>query len=136
MRMHSPSLAISPLKHSIRRYATERLLNDIPAPFSAFHRPSKLRQREAAATDKINSRKTDYIREAVAESLSDRIADVKRNFPLSAFMGSGAGLTIKQVVEDNLTSQIGHEQMIWADESRAVLERDQDQEDFADLKGS
>ncbi|KAN0062410.1 hypothetical protein ACQY0O_005294 [Thecaphora frezii] len=110
------------------------------SPFTIFDRSTKRAQKERAAQRKpieVNasgaqvvgdeasrgevSRVTDYVRNAIAESLADRVADIKRDFPTIVELGSGAGY-LRHFIDPKAT---GVKKIIMCDTSEAMLRRDE-----------
>lgn len=70
------------------------------------------------------SRETDYLREAAAANLSERLLDVKRDFETIVELGAGAGY-LRRYLDAKVT---GTKKIIMCDTSEAALHRDQDQD--------
>ncbi|KAJ1021855.1 hypothetical protein NDA16_003618 [Ustilago loliicola] len=66
------------------------------------------------------SRQTDYIRRAIAESLADRVQDIKRDFPTIVELGAGPGF-LRQYLDPK---GCGTKKIIMCDTSEALLNRD------------
>ncbi len=100
-------------------------------PYTIFDRAAKQQQRDRAATRRLpdsehagaegsegrgeSSRLTDYVRQAVAENVAERLLDVNRKFPTIVELGSGAGYLRHHL--DAKTS--GTERIIMCDTSGA-----------------
>ncbi|EPQ25798.1 uncharacterized protein PFL1_06665 [Pseudozyma flocculosa PF-1] len=101
------------------------------SPFTIFDRPTKTTQKDRAAVRKADdadestrgaaSRQTDYVRHAIAESLADRVADIKRDYPTIVELGSGAGF-LRHHLDPEAT---GTKRIIMCDTSEAMLKRDE-----------
>ncbi|KAK0568468.1 hypothetical protein OC861_001949 [Tilletia horrida] len=66
-----------------------------PAPPQLFDRQAKSLQRSRAFADRSKSEEVDYVREMVAESVGERVKDVKRTTEVIVDWGSGPGLLRK-----------------------------------------
>lgn len=111
------------------------------SPFTVFDRASKLQQRSRAALRRTleadntqfgdeatrgePSRTTDYVRDAAAQSLADRIQDITRKFPTVVELGAGAGLLRRHLDKEGT----GVEKIIMCDTSEALLNRDRHLDD-------
>ncbi|SJX66554.1 uncharacterized protein SRS1_16782 [Sporisorium reilianum f. sp. reilianum] len=110
------------------------------SPFTIFDRAVKTLQKDRAAlrpsvsaqddngghafgadsTRGEASRQTDYVRRAIAESLADRVQDIKRDFPTIVELGAGPGF-----LRHYLDAQgSGTKKIIMCDTSEALLNRD------------
>ncbi|EST06843.1 Pentatricopeptide repeat [Kalmanozyma brasiliensis GHG001] len=108
------------------------------SPFTIFDRAVKTLQKDRAAvrpsvshteqghefgadsTRGDASRETDYVRRAIAESLADRVQDIKRDFPTIVELGAGPGF-----LRHYLDPQgCGTKKIIMCDTSEALLNRD------------
>ncbi|GAA6026164.1 hypothetical protein JCM8202_005316 [Rhodotorula sphaerocarpa] len=105
-----------------RAYAVPSFAPSSASPFSVFDRTLKVAQRDRAARNKDRSRLTDYVKDDVAETMVDRLLDIKRRYPLVLDVGSGPGYLAKHVDPD-ITQK-----MILVDSSRGMLHRDEDVE--------
>lgn len=94
------------------------------SPFTIFDRNAKKQQRSRAAQRRGGeaSRQTDYLREAVAENLCERLYDIKRDFETIVDLGSGAGFIARHLDAE----RTGTKRIIMCDSSEAVLHRDDD----------
>ena len=96
----------------------------------AVERPSVSPQDDGHAFDADStrgeaSRQTDYVRRAIAESLADRVQDIKRDFPTIVELGAGPGL-----LRHYLDPQgCGTKKIIMCDTSEALLNRDRHLDD-------
>lgn len=102
--------------------------------YEVFDRNVKRIQRQNAASDPETSRKTDYIREAAALSIAERLTFISRKFPRVMDLGSGPG-TIERIISDLTTpdsrliqSRLGKITMV--DSASNMLERDADPSKF------
>ncbi|KAI0082545.1 S-adenosyl-L-methionine-dependent methyltransferase [Panus rudis PR-1116 ss-1] len=93
-------------------------------PFQVFDRKAKVHQKDRAALrDSGNrSRTVDYVREAVAENLMERLMDIKRKFNSILDLGSGPGHFAK-LLESEQTNKV-----VMLDSSEKTLHRDPDSE--------
>ncbi|SPO31779.1 uncharacterized protein UTRI_06508_B [Ustilago trichophora] len=66
------------------------------------------------------SRQTDYVRRAMAESLADRVQDIKRDFPTIVELGAGPGF-LRHYLDPK---GCGTRKIIMCDTSEALLNRD------------
>ncbi|WFC95933.1 hypothetical protein MBRA1_002588 [Malassezia brasiliensis] len=120
------------------RWATPT--NSPPSPvYTIFDRDAKERQRtRAALRAPINehgqrdeskrgepSRQTDYVRDMGAESLAERLLDIKRNYPTIVELGAGAG-HLRKFLDAEGT---GVQKLIMCDTSAALLNRDKADDD-------
>ncbi|KAE8268403.1 hypothetical protein A4X09_0g3926 [Tilletia walkeri] len=90
-----------------------------PAPPQLFDRNAKLLQRSRAALGS-DSREVDYVREMVAESVGERVKDVKKKVEVLVDLGSGAGL-VRKFLEGE---RMGLKKVLLCDSSEAMLYRD------------
>ncbi|KAJ2963993.1 hypothetical protein NQZ79_g1169 [Umbelopsis isabellina] len=70
------------------------------AGFQVFHRDTKRKQKDRAATNVTESRITDYLKDEIAARVADRILDIKRNFNTIVDLGSGCGHIVKHLDSD------------------------------------
>ncbi|BGP36206.1 hypothetical protein JCM10449v2_000104 [Rhodotorula kratochvilovae] len=92
------SLARTALRQPVRAYAVPSFAPGGGAsPFAVFDRDLKRAQRDRAARDKHRSRLTDYVKDDVAQSMVDRLLDIKRRYPLVLDVGSGPGFLAKHL---------------------------------------
>ncbi|GAA5875997.1 hypothetical protein JCM3774_002309 [Rhodotorula dairenensis] len=103
-----------------RSYAVPSFAPSAASPFSVFDRNLKTAQRDRAARNKERSRLTDYVKDDVAQSMVDRLLDIKRRYPLVLDVGSGPGFLAKHI-DPEITQK-----MILVDSSREMLYRDED----------
>ncbi|GAA5991366.1 hypothetical protein JCM10908_003279 [Rhodotorula pacifica] len=103
-----------------RSYAVPSFAPSAASPFSVFDRNLKVAQRDRAARHKERSRLTDYVKDDVAQSMVDRLLDIKRRYPVVLDVGSGPGFLAKHV-DPEITQK-----MILVDSSREMLYRDED----------
>lgn len=73
----------------LNRFASQSTTN-------VFDRRTKIRQRQLAVSQE-NSHIYDYLKDEIALNLIDRIADVKREFPLGLDLGCGRGHISKEI---------------------------------------
>jgi NADH dehydrogenase [ubiquinone] 1 alpha subcomplex assembly factor 5 len=97
----------------------QRVLRRGLSTSSVFDFGTKVWQRDCAARDAGLSRRVDYLRDAVAERVADRILDIKRDLPRVLDLGSGAGHVTKF-----LDDEMGVRALVMADVSRGALYRD------------
>ncbi|BGP44293.1 hypothetical protein JCM10450v2_000104 [Rhodotorula kratochvilovae] len=117
------SLARTALRQPVRAYAVPSFAPGGGAsPFAVFDRDLKRAQRDRAARDKHRSRLTDYVKDDVAQSMVDRLLDIKRRYPLVLDVGSGPGFLAKHL-DPEITQKA-----IMVDSSREMLYRDEDVE--------
>ncbi|GAA5861531.1 hypothetical protein JCM1840_005401 [Sporobolomyces johnsonii] len=118
----APSTALAQaLKPAARRsYAVPSFAPSSASPFAVFDRNLKRQQRDRAARDKQRSRLTDYVKDDVAQSMVDRLLDIKRRYPLILDVGSGPGFLAKHL-DSEITQKV-----IMTDASREMLYRDED----------
>ncbi|TKY87058.1 hypothetical protein EX895_003735 [Sporisorium graminicola] len=109
------------------------------SPFTIFDRAVKTLQKDRAAlrpsvsaqddnghtfgadsTRGEASRQTDYVRRAIAESLADRVQDIKRDFPTIVELGAGPGF-LRHYLDPQGS---GTKKIIMCDTSEALLNRD------------
>lgn len=108
------------------------------SPFVIFDRAAKTLQKDRAAvrptvsvqdgkhafgadsTRGEPSRQTDYVRRAIAESLADRVQDIKRDFPTIVELGAGPGF-LRQYLDPK---GCGTKKIIMCDTSEALVNRD------------
>ncbi|SAM86390.1 uncharacterized protein UBRO_08865 [Ustilago bromivora] len=108
------------------------------SPFTIFDRATKTLQKDRAALRPLvsaqndmhafgadstrgePSRQTDYVRRAIAESLADRVQDIKRDFPTIVELGAGPGF-LRQYLDPK---GCGTKKIIMCDTSEALLNRD------------
>jgi len=62
-----------------------------PSSLVVFDRNAKVAQRERAVRNLELSRVTDYVRNNVAESMVDRLLDIRRRYSTIVDLGAGAG---------------------------------------------
>lgn len=93
------------------------------SPFTIFDRSAKLLQRSRAAVRDGGeaSRLTDYVRDAAAANLAERILDIKRDFPTIVDLGSGAGYLRRHLQP----ADSGTKKIIMCDSSESALRRDE-----------
>ncbi|SNX88020.1 uncharacterized protein MEPE_06731 [Melanopsichium pennsylvanicum] len=109
------------------------------SPFTIFDRATKTLQKDRGAlkpsivaqekghafdadsTRGQASRQTDYVRRAIAESLADRVQDIKRDFSTIVELGAGPGF-LRHYLEPEGS---GVKKIIMCDTSSALLHRDQ-----------
>lgn len=101
------------------------------SPFTIFDRAVKTVQKDRAAARPASaeagaettrgeaSRQTDYVRHAIAESLAERVLDIKRDFATIVELGAGPGLLRHYLKEGNGTKKI-----VMCDTSESLLYRD------------
>ncbi len=80
---------------------------------------------DADSTRGEPSRQTDYVRRAIAESLADRVQDIKRDFPTIVELGAGPGF-LRHYLDPN---GCGTKKIIMCDTSEALLNRDRHLDD-------
>lgn len=108
------------------------------SPFTIFDRAVKTAQKDRAAvrpsvaadaqghafgaesTRGEASRQTDYVRRAIAESLAERVQDIKRDFGTIVELGAGPGLLRHYLDAEGS----GTKKIIMCDTSEALLNRD------------
>ncbi|KAJ3026840.1 UNVERIFIED_CONTAM: NADH dehydrogenase [ubiquinone] 1 alpha subcomplex assembly factor 5 [Siphonaria sp. JEL0065] len=84
-----------------------------------FDRNVKVLQRNASAV-RPDSRTYDYLKDEVADRLVDRLLDIKRRFPKTLDLGSGAGHIIKFVDKEMM------DHLVQLDSAEKMLFRDKD----------
>ncbi|GAA5964231.1 hypothetical protein JCM8115_002841 [Rhodotorula mucilaginosa] len=115
----APSLRAA-LASGSRSYTVPSFAPSAASPFSVFDRNLKVAQRDRAARNKERSRLTDYVKDDVAQTMVDRLLDIKRRYPTVLDVGSGPGFLAKHV-DPEITQN-----MILVDSSREMLYRDED----------
>ncbi|CAD6917899.1 unnamed protein product [Tilletia controversa] len=90
-----------------------------PAPPQLFDRHAKLLQRSRAASQK-DSAEVDYVREMIAESVGERVKDVKKRVEVLLDVGSGPGL-VRGLLD---AGRMGLRKVVLCDSSEAMLYRD------------
>ncbi|POY73965.1 hypothetical protein BMF94_2973 [Rhodotorula taiwanensis] len=118
----------SAVRSGARSYAVPSFAPSAASPFSVFDRNLKVAQRDRAARNKERSRLTDYVKDDVAQSMVDRLLDIKRRYPVVLDVGSGPGFLSKHV-DPEITQK-----MILVDPSREMLYRDADLESEVPLE--
>ncbi|GAA6062872.1 hypothetical protein JCM10212_000794 [Sporobolomyces blumeae] len=122
-RSHLPtSLRQALLPTSRRAYAVPSFAPSSASAFAVFDRALKQAQRDRAAQDKDRSRMTDYVKDDVAQSMVDRLLDIKQRYPLILDVGSGPGFLAKHL-DPEITKKV-----VMVDSSKGMLYRDEDQE--------
>ncbi|CEQ38574.1 SPOSA6832_00017 [Sporobolomyces salmonicolor] len=120
-RSAPPAALANALKPAARRsYAVPSFAPSSASPFAVFDRNLKRHQRDRAARDKQRSRLTDYVKDEVAQSMVDRLLDIKRRYPLVLDVGSGPGFLAKHL-DSEITQKV-----VMTDASREMLYRDED----------
>ncbi|GAA5894256.1 hypothetical protein JCM5296_004696 [Sporobolomyces johnsonii] len=120
-RSAPPTALAQALKPAARRsYAVPSFAPSSASPFAVFDRNLKRQQRDRAARDKQRSRLTDYVKDDVAQSMVDRLLDIKRRYPLILDVGSGPGFLAKHL-DSEITQKV-----IMTDAAREMLYRDED----------
>ncbi|GAA5829527.1 hypothetical protein JCM5353_001282 [Sporobolomyces roseus] len=107
---------------SKRSYAVPSFAPSSASPFQVFDRKLKTSQRDRAAANKQKSRLTDYVKDDVAQSMVDRLLDIKQRYPLVLDVGSGPGFLAKHM-DSEITKKV-----VMVDSSKGMLYRDQDVE--------
>lgn len=104
--------------------------------FQVFNRRTKWLQRERAASNPELSRQADYLKDEVANRVTERLLDVKRHFPRVLDLGANACNIARALARPNpdpdpgmpvsppLTQKIGS--LVAADSSETLLYRDAD----------
>ncbi|KAJ1984263.1 hypothetical protein H4R34_000775 [Dimargaris verticillata] len=85
-----------------------------------FNRTHKRQQKDRAAQRVENSRHTDYLRNAIAEQLVDRLRDIRRRFPTIVELGAHSGF-LRRHLDPGMTDKV-----IQCDLSEAMVQRDRD----------
>ncbi|GAA6047467.1 hypothetical protein JCM3770_005762 [Rhodotorula araucariae] len=116
------TVARTALRQPVRAYAVPSFAPSAASPFAVFDRTLKRAQRDRAARDKHRSRLTDYVKDDVAQSMVDRLLDIKRRYPLILDVGSGPGFLAKHL-DPEITQKV-----VMVDSSREMLYRDEDVE--------
>ena len=144
----SPRLSVGGVRHASTAAGardSEPTSNPAPgppkpnSPFTIFDRAAKTAQKERAArrrlietssdgTQKVGdeasrgeaSRLTDYVRMTVAESLAERVQDIKRDYETIVELGAGPGY-LRHFLDPKGT---GTKKIIMCDTSEAALNRD------------
>ncbi|PWO01004.1 S-adenosyl-L-methionine-dependent methyltransferase [Tilletiopsis washingtonensis] len=104
------------------------------APFVIFDRAAKATQRSRAALRRPvdaqgqptgaageASRETDYVKRLVAESVAERVLDIKKDLPVIVELGAGAGF-LRHYLDPEAS---GCKKIIMCDPSREALHRDE-----------
>ncbi|KAK7696151.1 hypothetical protein QCA50_000802 [Cerrena zonata] len=93
-------------------------------PFQVFDREAKRIQKDRAASrdNGERSRTVDYVRESVADSMMERLLDIKRKFNTILDLGSGPG-HLSKMLDSSTTTKV-----IMLDSSEKSLHRDPDDE--------
>lgn len=139
-RCASTSSASSPLDTDDADGMRSKRMNPAPgppkpnSPFTIFDRHAKVLQKSRAALQRSHeptahgrgqpgsaSRTTDYVRTAVAQSLAERILDIKREFGTIVELGSGPGYLRHHLQKE----ETGIKKIVMCDSSREILHRDQ-----------
>ncbi|GAA5930289.1 hypothetical protein JCM3775_004353 [Rhodotorula graminis] len=120
--MSSSTLARTALRQPVRRYAVPSFAPSSASPFAVFDRDLKRNQRNRAARHVQRSRLTDYVKDDVAQSMVDRLLDIKRRYPLVLDVGSGPGFLAKHL-DPEITQKV-----VMVDGARQMLYRDEDVE--------
>ncbi|KAJ1975516.1 hypothetical protein H4R35_003114 [Dimargaris xerosporica] len=94
-----------------------------------FNRSHKRQQKDRAAQHLENSRQTDYLRNAVAEQLVDRLRDIRRRFPTIVELGAHSGFLCRHL-DPEMTDKV-----IQCDLSEAMVQRDRDQPTIHEATG-
>ncbi|GAA5983662.1 hypothetical protein JCM5350_000660 [Sporobolomyces pararoseus] len=105
-----------------RGYAVPSFAPSSASPFQVFDRNLKRSQRDRAAANKAKSRLTDYVKDDVAQSMVDRLLDIKERYPLVLDVGSGPGFLAKHM-DSEITKKV-----VMVDSSKGMLHRDEDVE--------
>ncbi|GAA5885508.1 hypothetical protein JCM16303_002234 [Sporobolomyces ruberrimus] len=105
-----------------RSYAVPSFAPSSASPFQVFDRDLKRSQRDRAAANKTKSRLTDYVKDDVAQSMVDRLLDIKQRYPLVLDVGSGPGFLAKHM-DSEITKKV-----VMVDSSKGMLFRDEDTE--------
>ncbi|GAA6024351.1 hypothetical protein JCM11491_000387 [Sporobolomyces phaffii] len=116
------SLASALPKTLTRAYAVPSFAPSSASPFQVFDRTLKRSQRDRAALNKDKSRLTDYVKDDVAQSMVDRLLDIKQRYPLVLDVGSGPGFLAKHL-DTEITKKV-----VMVDSSKGMLYRDEDVE--------
>jgi len=116
------SLARTALRQPVRAYAVPSFAPSSASPFAVFDRDLKRNQRNRAARNVQRSRLTDYVKDDVAQSMVDRLLDIKRRYPLVLDVGSGPGFLAKHL-DPEITQKV-----VMVDPAKDMLYRDADVE--------
>ncbi|GAA5999950.1 uncharacterized protein JCM10292_003552 [Rhodotorula paludigena] len=119
-RSVTSSSARTALRQPVRSYAVPSFAPSSASPFAVFDRDLKRAQRDRAARHVERSRLTDYVKDDVAQSMVDRLLDIKRRYPLVLDVGSGPGYLARHLDQD-ITQKV-----IMVDSSKEMLYRDED----------
>ncbi|KAI9822034.1 MAG: hypothetical protein M1832_003206 [Thelocarpon impressellum] len=132
--------SISPFWPTLRRrpfLARQYAVQAAGAPsLQVFNRHTKYLQKERAARDPEASREVDYIRDEVAGRLTERLLDIKRDFPRVLDLGANACNIAKALTAANVDPDLAKAEsgpigtrisaLTAADSSPAMLHRDAD----------
>ncbi|KAF9792414.1 S-adenosyl-L-methionine-dependent methyltransferase [Thelephora terrestris] len=101
-----------------------------PTPYLIFDRYAKVLQKDRSALPNRveNSRMVDYLRDEIADRLTERMLDIKRKFNTVLDLGSGPGHFAK-LLETETTQKV-----VMFDSSRNLLHRDPDEEFKAEVE--
>ncbi|GAA5949952.1 hypothetical protein JCM3765_007748 [Sporobolomyces pararoseus] len=122
-RSSFPQSLKSVINRSTKRgYAVPSFAPSSASPFQVFDRNLKRSQRDRAAANKDKSRLTDYVKDDVAQSMVDRLLDIKERYPLVLDVGSGPGFLAKHM-DSEITKKV-----VMVDSSKGMLYRDEDVE--------
>ncbi|CAL1700136.1 unnamed protein product [Somion occarium] len=93
-------------------------------PFQVFDRNAKRLQKDRAASRAggERSRTVDYVRDAVADTMMERLLDIKRKFNVILDLGSGPG-HFSKMLEPSITKKV-----VMLESSEKTLHRDPDSE--------
>ncbi|GAA94755.1 uncharacterized protein L969DRAFT_87517 [Mixia osmundae IAM 14324] len=105
-------------RHAQRSYASAAPGMPSTSALAVFDRQTKHAQRVRSVRDPVLSRQTDYVKDAVAENMIDRLLDIKRRYPKVVDFGSGAGHLAK-FLDPDITQSV-----LMVDTCRPLLERD------------
>ncbi|KAI0997216.1 hypothetical protein K3495_g10971 [Podosphaera aphanis] len=97
-------------------YAT--LSSNASKPLDVFNRRVKFLQKERAASNRVQSRQVDYLKDEVASRLVERLLDIKRNFPHILDFGANSCQIARALTQ--LDSSIGHSEPTTSRHSKKI----------------